>query len=104
MLGSFSKPPPHAAAAERVAGWTRQRFTLPADAAVLVSELQCAQIGCPPLETVVAFWTENATTQRPQRHHFKVFKPVAGVCQDDLPYAWMKNALVLPEGEGCECC
>src|SRR5256885_12878890 len=52
------------------------------------SEVACALPGCPPLETVVAFWTDADT-----RHHFKVFKPVAEVAPDDLPPAWLKNAL-----------
>ena len=55
--------------------------------------------GCPPLETVIAFWTEGD-----RRHHFKVFKPVAEVVLDDLPPAWMKDALAVPEGFECDCC
>jgi hypothetical protein len=47
----------------------------------------------------VAFWTETDT-----RHHFKVFKPLAEVVADDLPPAWLKNALADVEGVGCECC
>jgi hypothetical protein len=33
-----------------------------------------------------------------------VFKPVAEVVADDLPPAWLKNALIAVEGEGLECC
>ena len=73
----------------RLKGWTRERFALPDDASVFVAEVACGAPGCPPLDTVVAFWTE-----RDRRHHFKVFKPVAEVTLDDLPPAWMKNALV----------
>ena len=82
----------------RVRDWVRARFTLAPDAAILVSQVACNLPGCPPLETVVAFW-ENE-----QRHHFKLFKPVAEVTLDNLPFAWMKEALVAPEGFGCECC
>jgi hypothetical protein len=52
-------------ALDRVKRWTRQRFDLPRDAPVFVSEVSCAVPGCPPLETVVAFWTEGDA-----RHHF----------------------------------
>ncbi len=123
MLGSFSKPPAEGQSlqqsVQQVALWTRRRFALGDDDAVLVAEIECVQPGCPPLETVVAFWTEAAAGEqiglpngdpsqaaraRPARHHFKVFKPVASVCEDDLPYAWMKNSLLLSEGEGCDCC
>ena len=93
------KKKPQREARHRVKGWTRERFRLPEDAAILVTEIACAVPGCPPLETVVAFWTEGD-----RRHHFKVFKPVAEVVEDDLPPTWMKNALVVDEMAGCECC
>ncbi|HWF97139.1 MAG TPA: hypothetical protein VG291_19490, partial [Xanthobacteraceae bacterium] len=66
---------------------------------VMVAEVTCAVPGCPPLETVVAFWTGTDI-----RHHFKVFKPLTEVVADDLPPAWLKNALAEIEGGGCECC
>ena len=99
MLRSFKKRPEHLAALDRVREWTRARFKLPEDAAILVSEVSCALPGCVPLETVVAFWTEGN-----KRHHFKLFKPVTEVVEDDLPPSWMKSALVEIEGFGCECC
>jgi nitrate reductase delta subunit len=98
-LGAFKKTPEHLQAIERVQGWTRTRFTLPDDAPVLASELACTVPGCPPLETVVAFWTENG-----ERRHFKVFKPVEQVVEDDLPPAWLKDSLCSIEGEGFSCC
>src|SRR5438445_13745973 len=95
MRSSKRKRPEQAAAVERIKTWTRERFRLPHDAAILVSEVSCPLPGCPPLETIVAFWTEGDT-----RHHFKVFKPLAAVLADDLPPTWMKNALIAVEGEG----
>jgi nitrate reductase delta subunit len=99
MLRSRKKRPEHLNALDRVEDWTRERFKLAPDAAILVAEVSCTLPGCPPLETVVAFWTGND-----QRHQFKLFKPVAEVLADDLPPAWMKNALVAIEGAGDECC
>jgi hypothetical protein len=99
LLRSHRKRPEHLAAIDRVRDWTRERFKLPDDAAIMVTEVTCALPGCPPLETVVAFWTASDT-----RHHFKVFKPVAEMVEDDLPPSWMKNALIVVEGFGCECC
>jgi len=87
-----------AAALERVKEWVRTRFSLPADAAILVSEVACNLPGCPPLETAIAFW------ERDTRHHFKMFKRAGEIAFDDLPYAWMKESLVVPEGFECECC
>jgi hypothetical protein len=99
LLRTHRKRPQHLAAIDRVRDWTRERFKLADDAAILVTEVTCALPGCPPLETVVVFWTASDT-----RHHFKVFKPVAEVVEDDLPPSWMKNALIVVEGFGCECC
>jgi nitrate reductase delta subunit len=98
-IGFRRKPPGNAAAADRLRAWTRERFALPPDAPIMVAEVTCAVPGCPPLETVVAFWTGTDT-----RHHFKVFKPLAEVLADDLPPAFLKNALADIEGFGCECC
>jgi hypothetical protein len=97
-IGLRRKPAGHAAAADRVRAWTRERFALPEDAVIMVAEVVCAVPGCPPLETVIAFWIEDT------RHHFKVFKPVEEVAADDLPPAWLKRALADIEGIGCECC
>jgi hypothetical protein len=99
ILRSRKKHPDYGQALDRVKGWTRERFKLPPEAAILVAEVSCTLPGCPPLETVVAFWTAND-----QRHQFKLFKPVAEVVPDDLPPSWMKNALVAIEGAGGECC
>jgi nitrate reductase delta subunit len=93
------KSPEHYAALERIREWTLTRFSLPGDAGVLVSEVSCALPGCPPLETVVAFWTEPD-----KRYHFKMFKEAVEVTEDDLPFAWLKSTLLSPEGFGCECC
>lgn len=99
MIGSFSKPRAPAEALELIRAWTRERFGLSVREAVLATEVACAVPGCPPIETVVAFWTTEG-----QRHHFKIFKPAAEVMPDDLPYAWMKRALVVPEAYGFDCC
>jgi hypothetical protein len=98
-IGAFGESAIQVAALARVRAWTRERFELPHDAAVLVSELACTRVGCPPLETVVAFWTESQT-----RHHFKVFKPIDEVVLDDLPPAWLKDALCAVGGADFECC
>src|SRR6267154_917800 len=92
-IGFVKKSPAHAEALERVRTWTRAHFGLADEVTILVSEIACTLPGCPPLETVVAFWTEAD-----KRHHFKIFKPVAEVVRDDLPPAWLKDALAIPDG------
>lgn len=86
------------AALDRVRAWTRGRFALADEETVMVSEVTCAVPGCPPVETHVVFWTAAG------RHHFKVFKPLAEVVKDDLPPAFMKDALTWVEGVECSCC
>jgi nitrate reductase delta subunit len=39
-------------AAARLREWTRERFALPEDAVILVTEIACALPGCPPRETI----------------------------------------------------
>jgi len=98
MLGFIKKSPAHHAALDRVRAWTRARFALPDEATIVVSEVACALPGCPPLETVIVFWIGQT------RHHFKIFKPVAEVIHDDLPFAWLKDALAVSEDFVCDCC
>lgn len=101
-LSTLKRTAQHLEAADRVKEWTRERFSLPEDAAILVTELTCAVPGCPPLETVVAFWSDHKT-----RHDFKIFKPIEEIVLDDLPPAWLKNSLISDDDEdglGCPCC
>ena len=98
-IGAFKIEPAHQQATERVQAWTRERFALANGATVMVTELACTLPGCPPLETVVAFWPDDG-----QRRHFKVFKPIEKVAEDDLPPAWLKDALCAEDGEGFTCC
>jgi hypothetical protein len=93
------KNPAASALRERLEDWTRARFALGEETTVMVSELACAVPGCPPVETVVAFWLGDG-----KRHHFKVFKPLADVAEDDLPPPWMRSALAEMPMLGCECC
>ena len=98
LLGAANKGPEHLEALNRVREWVRQRFKLTDDTAILVSEVACNLPGCPPLETAVAFWSDD------KRHHFKLFKKVAEVAFDDLPFGWMKDELIVPDDFACECC
>jgi len=97
MLAFSKKSPDHLHALDRVRAWVRERFKL-GDEAILVAEVACSIPGCPPIETVIAFWTGE------RRHHFKVFKPVAEVTSDDLPPSWMKQAMAVPDDFQCDCC
>ncbi|MDK1492612.1 hypothetical protein QN219_21530 [Sinorhizobium sp. 7-81] len=96
MLKTAASKPEHLAAVRQVKVWTRERFALADDVAIMVSEIACGLPGCPPLETVVAFWTAPD-----RRHQFKVFKRAVEVREDDLPPSWMKNAIISDDDASC---
>jgi nitrate reductase delta subunit len=97
LLGEDRRDPVALAAVENVQGWTRRRFKLASEAAVLVSEVACRLPGCPPLETVVAFWTEDD-----RRHQFKLYKPLAQVNYDDI--GWLIGSPANHDGTAWDCC
>jgi nitrate reductase delta subunit len=99
MLVPARKGPVHRQAVKRLRQWTRERFNLGDASVVMAAQIACVVPGCPPIETVVAFWTKEGT-----RYRFKVFKPIADVVYDDLPYAWLLPSLVDDGGLGLECC
>ena len=99
MLGSLSKSPAHLEAVERVQRWTRERFALAGDIVIIAAEITCRVPGCPPIETVIAFWTAEET-----RYRLKIFKPVADVVEDDLPVSWLLPSLIDYGDLGCDCC
>lgn len=98
-IGAFKTAPGDDEAVGRVQAWTRERYGLPERATVMVLELECRRPGCPPLETVVAFWDEDD-----QRRHFKVFKPMGEVVPGDLPPSWLKDALCAEPADDFACC
>ena len=95
MLGTLRKSRETLEALAQIEAWTRARFALGADTVVLVSEVACGLPGCPPLETVVAFWTAE------RRHSFKLFKRALEAREEDLPPAFMRNALAENDPECC---
>ncbi|MFZ5692201.1 MAG: hypothetical protein ACOY5F_13195 [Pseudomonadota bacterium] len=96
MMRSLKRKSENAEAAARLKAWTRHRFSLTPECAILVAEVTCGLPGCPPIETVIAFWSSDT------RHSFKVFKPLAEVVEDDLPPSWMREALM--DDNSAYCC
>jgi hypothetical protein len=94
----FAQSKGRAAAATRVKQWTRARFAL-GNETILVTEVENGTPGFPPLATVVSFW--NA--QR-KHYHFRVFKPLEQVSEDDIPPSWYRDALAVSPGVDCGCC
>jgi nitrate reductase delta subunit len=86
-------------AASRVKRWTRERFGLGADTTILVTELESGTPGFPPLHTVIAFWTAER-----KHYHFRVFRPLEQVGEEDIPPTWYREALAVTPGVECTCC
>ena len=99
FFGAAKRDAVHVAALDQIKEWTRERFGLGPSAPILVSAVACSVPGCPPLETVAAFWTDDG-----KRYQFKLFKPPQQVVPDDLPYTWLKKSLEASEGAGLDCC
>jgi len=64
--------------AETIKTWTEAALGLDEDAVVMVTELQCSEPGCPPLETVIAVLAGDG------RRLYKVLKPMAEVTIEDV--------------------
>ncbi|MEO7743141.1 MAG: hypothetical protein ABIR98_09410 [Usitatibacter sp.] len=98
-FGAPRKGAAHLDSVERLKDWTRARFALCGDDTVMVTEEKPSYPGCPPMETVVAFWLDGRTP-----HHFRVFKAAGDVSEADIPPAWLRDSLSGVPGLTCSCC
>jgi hypothetical protein len=62
-----------------IKAWVRERFALAGDATVMTTQLNCTEPGCPPHETVIAFWDDTNA-----RHQFKIVKAARDVSREDV--------------------
>jgi hypothetical protein len=72
-------PKPNTAKIGKVKEWVQERFTLAADAVVMVTELRCTEPGCPPLETVIAVLDGPGS-----KRQYKLHKGIADVTREDI--------------------
>lgn len=54
--------------ADRIKAWTRAVFHLSDEATVMVTELECREPGCPPIETVIAVFKGPGRTRQYKIH------------------------------------
>ena len=62
-----------------VKSWVSEAFDLSEDVSVMITQLQCTEEGCPPIETVIAIMD---TPGKPRQ--YKIHKPLAEVNQTDI--------------------
>jgi hypothetical protein len=59
--------------------WTRKLLKLNDQVIVMVSELQCREEGCPPIETVIAVMETGK-----EKRMFKIHKPIDELTQNEV--------------------
>ena len=63
----------------RVKQLVRQHWSTSEESVVMVTELRCTELGCPPIETVIALMEGPAS-----RRQAKVHQPVAAITESDI--------------------
>jgi hypothetical protein len=63
----------------RIKSWTREIWSLSDDTTIMVTELECREPGCPPIETVIAVLKGPGNTQQ-----YKIHKTANEVGLSDL--------------------
>jgi len=64
---------------KRIKQWVRQNWSLPQALTVMVSELQCAEPGCAPRETIIAIFNAGGVS-----HQSKLHKALTEVTEKDI--------------------
>ena len=58
------KPTASPEAIQRIKAWAYKTLNLSADVPISISQLQCHEPGCPPIETVIAVMTQPTQTYK----------------------------------------
>ena len=81
-------------AASRIKAWTRGRF----------GDVICDGARKRYARLPAAAHRGRVLSPERKHYHFKVFKPLEQVTEDDMPPAWYKDALAVTPGVDCGCC
>ncbi|MEM7342750.1 MAG: hypothetical protein AAF485_00775 [Chloroflexota bacterium] len=82
---SATRPKPDRNQVVQIKQWVRESFELSEDTQVMVTELECTEEGCPPLETIIAILEGPGQT-----HQYKLHKALVEVVLSDVA-ALVKN-------------
>ncbi len=66
--------------------WVAHSLTLDSDVPVMVTELQCREEGCPPLETVIAAFPPTGP-----KFQIKLHRPLAEVTNEEVARACLQS-------------
>jgi hypothetical protein len=61
----------------QIKAWVYQKLAINPEISISISQLQCHEPGCPPLETVIAIMT-NPPIQ------YKIHKPTSQITEEDI--------------------
>ncbi|TKB95403.1 MAG: hypothetical protein E8D41_01245 [Nitrospira sp.] len=64
---------------DRIKSWARETWALSGEATVMVTELECREPGCPPIETVIALLEGPGKTRQ-----YKIHKSAAEISRPDV--------------------
>ncbi|MFG6093743.1 hypothetical protein SPB21_00725 [Leptothoe sp. ISB3NOV94-8A] len=76
-LFSQSRPKPNLAALQQIKTWVYDLLKLDSDIGISVSQLQCKEPDCPPIETVITILSQPA-------QQYKIHKALDDIELDDL--------------------
>ncbi|MEM1242678.1 MAG: hypothetical protein AAGI45_22840 [Cyanobacteria bacterium P01_H01_bin.26] len=76
-LFSQSRSKPNLATLQQIKTWVYDLLKLDLEIGISVSQLQCKEPGCPPIETVITILSQPAQT-------YKIHKALDDVDRDDL--------------------
>lgn len=81
-MNLFNQRPPAAQPekVQQIKTWIYETLDLPAGSPISISQLQCHEPGCPPIETVIAIMTQPTQT-------FKVHASVADISREQVQQA-----------------
>lgn len=71
------RPAPNPEKLRQLKAWVHEALALPADVPISISQLQCHEPGCPPIETVIAVMSQPPQT-------FKIHAGVEAINQADV--------------------
>lgn len=78
---------------ERITTWARRAALIDTATSISVTELACAEPGCPPLETVVVVMARRGGGLK-----LHIYKPMSEVAEDDVLRALQKAEAVIRPG------
>ena len=76
-LFSKSAPKANSEQIQKIKSWTYQALNLDPEIPISLSQLQCHEPDCPPLETVIVLMTSS-----PQQ--YKIHKPISEITELDI--------------------